>query len=128
MIKELSVEELMKWKDKGFGHVELIIVKTRNCPKCIKFLNHFDKYLEDLDNFGYENVAVFTQENTSEYEASRKFFQELNLSSVPAVLYKQDKNVCIKFTDNLYAFDTWMEVYLEIRKSIEISVDDLDLI
>ena len=112
-VGEFSVEELMKWKEKGFGHVNLVIVKTQTCPKCIKFLNHFDKFFDE--NFGFENVAIFTQKNTLEYENSRKLFVELGITSVPVVLYKYKGNISIKMTNDLPSFDSWMKWFLNNR-------------
>ena len=109
MVKEMSVEELLKWKEKGFGHVQFVIVKTKTCPKCIKFLNHFDKYFDRLED---ENVAIFTQENTLEYDESRKLLLDLLVTTVPVVLYKDNSIVRVKYTDDLNAFDTWMKSYL----------------
>ena len=115
-MKELSAEELLKWNEEDSDSLFLVIIKTKVCPRCIRFIDHIEgSFGSGIDD---EAIAVFVQENTKGYEMSGRMLSDLGVMNVPVVLYKEDRTTKIKSTDDLSSFDRWMEDFLENKGGI----------
>jgi hypothetical protein len=117
-MKEISPVEFLKWcNEKEVEEPVAVIIGGPACPKCIKLSSIIDtkKWASKVVKF-----VQNTPKKGSGYDETAKVLQKLEISAVPAVLYKNECDDIIskpwEGDDPDLEFDTWFTAIIDKDK------------